>query len=74
MAVAHISHKIPYEHMPQVQTLMNVCSIIYLARQLDPPNLVLEEDLFSLLVEIYRSPEAIIVWTDLSLINVNPEQ
>ncbi len=48
--------------MPQVETLSNLCSLIYLTRQLDPPSL-------RLLVEIYRSTEAIIVWTELDLLD-----
>lgn len=56
----------------QVQTLTNVVSLVYLARQLTPQNLFLEEDLFHLLVEIYRSPEAIIVWTDEALLDAPP--
>jgi hypothetical protein len=58
-----------YNNMPQVETLSNLCSLIYLTRQLDPPSLRLEEDLFRLLVEIYRSTEAIIVWTELDLLD-----
>ena len=72
MIFANVSHKIPYEHMSQVDTLWNVCSIIYLARQQTPPKLILEEDLFRLLIEIYRSPEAIIRWTDLELLERPP--
>ncbi len=68
MAVSNMSQRIIYENMPQVQTLTNVCSLVYLARQLDPPHLALEEDLYHLLVEIYRSPEAIIAWTDEALL------
>jgi hypothetical protein len=45
----------------QVSTLENLCKAIYIARQ--HGDLVTEEELFTLLLQLYRSPESLIVWT-----------
>lgn len=66
MAFNDVSHKIPYEDMPQVKTLQNLCYLIRLARARRPePDLELEERLFRLLVSIYRSTEAMGLWTQI---------
>lgn len=41
--------------------LFQLCNSIYLARE--DRDLVLEEDLFSKLLFLFRSPEVLIVWT-----------
>ena len=64
MAFNDISQKIPYQDMPQVRTLQTVCHLIRLARARRPdPDLLLEERLFRLLISIYRSTEAMGLWT-----------
>ena len=55
-----------YPHQPQVDTLMNLCHAIFVARERG--ELALEEDLVAILIQIYRSPEAIITWTAPSLL------
>lgn len=65
MAVDNASHRIIYEDMPYVQALLNLVGAIYLARERG--ELDLEEDLFRLLVRLYRSPESLILWTEPAL-------
>ncbi len=45
---------------------MNLCHAIFVARERG--ELALEEDLVDTLIQIYRSPEAIITWTSPSLL------
>ena len=56
-----ISMRIIYEDMPSVQTLVNLIHAIYVARE--SGEMALEEDLTLLLLQLYRSPEALITWT-----------
>jgi hypothetical protein len=44
-----------------VQTLVNLIHAIYVARE--SGEMALEEDLTLLLLQLYRSPEALITWT-----------
>lgn len=50
----------------QVITLRRLCMAIYIARE--HRRLDLEEELFALLIQLYRSPEALILWTSKSLV------
>lgn len=69
MVLDRISHKIIYEDMPQVEVLLNVCNAIYICRECSGRNaLPLEEELVDLLFMLYRSPEALITWTDLAIV------
>ena len=71
MAFNDISQKIPYHDMPQVRTLQTVCHLIRLARARRPdPDLLLEERLFRLLISIYRSTEAMGLWTAAAAVEV----
>eukprot|EP00049_Salpingoeca_infusionum_P004507 m.80388 g.80388 ORF g.80388 m.80388 type:complete len:2509 (+) comp12598_c0_seq3:623-8149(+) len=63
---ANISHQIVFEKMPQVVTLQNVVEAIYLARE--QRELPTEEEFFELLVALYRSPAALVAWSDTDLI------
>lgn len=56
-----ISMRVIFEDMPRVQTLVNLIHAIYVARE--SKELGLEEDLTLLLLQLYRSPEALISWT-----------
>ena len=56
-----ISMRIIYEDMPSVKTLVNLIHAIYVARE--SGEMALEEDLTLLLLQLYRSPEALITWT-----------
>ncbi len=68
LSASNISHKIIYQDMPQVQTLANLCELVRLARSRVPPQLDLEESLYRLLIRLYRSPEALLTWTDPALV------
>ncbi len=63
MMFSRISHRIMFENLPQVDSLMRLCDTIYLTRQLG--QLDLEERLFAELVLVYRSPEGLMAWTSL---------
>lgn len=58
LSVTDLAFRIIYEDMPACDELISYCEDIYLARQ--DGDLVLEEELFRELIEIYRSPETII--------------
>lgn len=58
LSVTDLAFRIIYEDMPACEELISYCEDIYLARQ--DGDLVLEEELFRELIEIYRSPETII--------------
>jgi hypothetical protein len=58
LSVTDLAFRIIYEDMPACEELISYCEDIYMARQ--DGDLVLEEELFRELVEIYRSPETII--------------
>ena len=63
MAYSDLAVKIPYEDMPQVQALQNLVLLIRLTRIADPPDYRLEERLFKLLISIYRSSAALVLWS-----------
>ena len=65
MLVTDLSTRIRYEDMPQVDTLRNLCMAICTARSLQPPDLVLEEELYHMLISIYRRDDALFAWTSL---------
>jgi len=48
-------------------TLENLCKAIYIARE--HADLTTEEELFELLLQLYRSPEALILWSQPSLLD-----
>lgn len=50
--------------MPQVDTLRRLIIMIQLSRSSTIKDLGLEEELFSLLIQIYRSTEALELWTE----------
>ncbi len=54
-----------FEEMPFVDAIQNVCGLLYVCREYG--HLELEEYLFRVLVELYRSPETLIKWTDVAL-------
>lgn len=68
LSVDNLSHKIMFQDLPQVEAIHNICQIILLARESTPPDLALEEDLYRLLVDIYRNPEVITKWTSADLV------
>ena len=63
MFVTDLTTRIRYDSMPQVNTLRNLVNAITTARSLDTPDLVLEEDLYFLLISIYRRDNTLFAWT-----------
>jgi len=61
MGVSGLSHLAMYEDMPDVDRLLEHCKNILFARQ--DGDTELEEELFRELIEIYRSPEKLLIWT-----------
>jgi len=62
MALTELSHRIIYEDLPECDQLLHHCQDIYLARE--SRQFLLEEELYRELVEIYRSPERILMFTE----------
>jgi len=61
MGVAGLSRLAMYEDMPNVDKLLDHCKNVLYARQ--DGDTELEEELFRELIEIYRSPEKLLIWT-----------
>jgi hypothetical protein len=62
--VSDLSIRIRYDDMPQVDALQNLCTTIGTARCLG--DFVLEQSLYNLLIEIYRSDASLKEWTQSS--------
>ncbi|XP_056668895.1 piezo-type mechanosensitive ion channel component 2-like [Monodelphis domestica] len=56
-----ISRSIMYEELPDVDRILKLCTDIFLVREMGDHDL--EEQLFSKLIFLYRSPETMIKWT-----------
>lgn len=55
------SNMIMFEQLPSVERLYKLCMDIYMVRETG--NFRLEEELFSKLIFVYRSPATMIKWT-----------
>jgi hypothetical protein len=62
IALTNLSHRPIYEDMAECEELLSFCMDIYMARE--DKDLELEENLWRELIELYRSPERMILRTD----------
>jgi len=62
IALTNLSHRPIYEDMAECEELLSFCQDIYMARE--DKDLELEENLWRELIELYRSPERMILRTD----------
>lgn len=61
LSITDLSYRIVFEDMPECDELLSYCEDIFLARQ--DGDLKLEEELFRELIELYRSPERLLLRT-----------
>ena len=59
--IVNSSMRIMFDQLPNVDRIMNLCLEIYLVRE--SKEFLLEEELYSKLIFIYRSPEVMIKYT-----------
>jgi hypothetical protein len=58
MSLSRLVPKIRYEDLPNVEFIISLCEDLFIARQFD--NLLLEEELYWELIELYRDPSLIL--------------
>jgi len=61
LSITDLAYHIIYDDMPECDEIISYCEDIYLARVSD--DLKLEEELYRELIELYRSPERMILRT-----------
>ncbi len=56
--ISRLVPKIRYEDLPDVEVILSLCEDLFIARQFG--NLLLEEELYWELIELYRDPQLIL--------------